>query len=98
MSDTLGGATAFALASDDGVIVSVTVGAKPPAQAPPPKAAPPPAAHVPGTQPPAHHHPHGPLASTGLPAIQLLLLAAVVVAIGVLLIRAGRPSPEVGNA
>lgn len=97
MSDTFGGSTAFALASDDGVIVSVTVHAKPPAQAPPPKAAPPPAAHVPGTQPPAHQ-PHRPLASTGLPAIQLLLLAAVVVAIGLLLIRAGRPSPEVGNA
>ena len=91
MSDTLGGATAFALARDDGVVVSVTVHVKPPAQAPPPKAAPPPASHVPGTQPPAHH-PHSPLASTGLPAIQLLLLAAVVVAIGVLLIRAGRPS------
>src|SRR4051812_26544107 len=98
MSDTLGGAAAFALASDDGVIVSVTVDAKPPAKPPPPKVAPPPRTHVPGTQPPAHHHPHGPLASTGLPAIQLLLLAAVVVALGVLLIRVARPSSEVGNA
>src|SRR5690348_11539113 len=97
MSDTLGAGTACALARDDGVIVSVTVDAKPPAQPPPPKAAPPPTHHVPGTQPPAHH-PHGPLASTGLPAIQLLLLAAVVVALGVLLIRVARPSTEVGNA
>ena len=97
MSHTFGYASALALANDNGVIISVTVGAKPPAQAPPPKAAPPPAAHVPGTQPPVHH-PHSPLATTGLPATQLGLVAAVVVAIGLTLVRAGRPLSEVGNA
>lgn len=90
----------FALAGDNGVTVSVTVGAQPrPAQAPPPHAAPPPPRHVPGTQPPGHHGPHNPLAYTGLPATQLLLVAAVVVAIGLLvLICAGRHSSEVSNA
>ena len=86
------------LTGGNGVTVTVTVGAQPPpAQAPPPHAAPPPARHVPGTQPPGHHGPHN-LAYTGLPAMQLLIIAAVVVAIGVLLICAGRHSPEVANA
>lgn len=89
----------LALAGDNGVTVTVTVDtAHRPPQAPPPHAAPPPARHVPGTQPPAHHGPHNPLAYTGLPATQLLLIAAVVVAIGLLLICFGRHSSEVSNA
>ena len=89
----------LALARDNGVTVTVTVNAQPPPpQAPAPQAAPPPARHVPGTQPPGHHGSHNPLAYTGLPATQLLLVAAVVVAIGLLLIRFGRHSSEVSNA
>jgi hypothetical protein len=98
MSHTPGGAP-LTLVADNGVTVTVTVEARPqPHQAPPPHADPPPARHVPVTQPPGHHVPHNPLAFTGLPATQLLVVAAVVVAIGLLLIRAGRHSSEVGNA
>jgi hypothetical protein len=97
MSHIPGGAP-LALAGDSGVTVTVTVDAQPhPPQARPPQAVPPPR-HVPGTQPPGHHAPHNPLAFTGLPATQLLLVAAVVLAIGLLLVRAGRHSSEVGNA
>ena len=94
------GEGALALVADNGVTVSVTVDAAPkPAQAPPPHAAPPPAHHVPGTQPPGHYGPPTQLAYTGLPATQLLVLAAVVVAIGVALVTlAGRYTSEVRNA
>jgi hypothetical protein len=95
MSHTHGGPT-LALAGGDGVTVTVTVDAKP--QVPAPPAAPPPARHVPGTQPPGHHGSHNPLAYTGLPATQLLLVAAVIVAIGLLMLRAGRHCSEVSNA
>jgi hypothetical protein len=98
MVDTWGDIAIRLLVGDAGVTVTLTVPEQPHGpQADPPAAAPPPAHHVPGTQPPAHH-PHNPLAYTGLPAMQLLILAAMAVALGLLLVRAGRHSSEVGNA
>jgi hypothetical protein len=76
----------------DGVTVTVTV----PSSVRPP-AAPPPSTSVPHSPRPVHH-PHGPLAFTGLPATQLLLVALVLAVIGVVLAQVGRPTPEAEHA